>query len=315
MGSRARREQRGAKDAANGGAADRTRRGARGAPEPPPRDWLPMLDAALARLPDRDRWPILLCDLLGRSRAEAAAELGIAEGTLSSRLARSRDKLRARLARLGAVLSLPTLAAVLTDEATATVPGSLIQSTVAAGTSVVAARELAEGVMRTMFLAKVTKLAAVGVCLLGTVTAGIIWLPTAGSEPSLIGKETQKKGAPPAKEAVKADSDLSRIQGTWIVESKKPPETRALRKGGPGRGDPYDGRWENMPMTFDGDRVEFAPFPGKAQTFRLTPPATQQIDLLPRRELRWIPYRRIRRTGRVAAEHYQFDGDKLHRAW
>ena len=33
--------------------------------------------------PDRDRGPILLCDLLGRTRAEAAAELGIAEGTLS----------------------------------------------------------------------------------------------------------------------------------------------------------------------------------------------------------------------------------------
>src|SRR5262245_58976465 len=174
------------------------------APESPPQDWLPMLDAALARLSDRDRWPILLCDLLGRSRADAAAELGIAEGTLSSRLARPRDELRARLARLGAVLSLPTLAAGLTDEATATVPASLIQSTVAAGTSAVAARELAEGVMRTMFLAKVTKLAAVSVCLLGAVTAGVIWLPTAGSETTVVGQETPN-GTPPAKEAAKPD--------------------------------------------------------------------------------------------------------------
>src|SRR4051812_33346762 len=45
-------------------------------PTPTPADWLPLLDAALARMSDRDRGPIVLCDLLGRSRAEAAAELG-----------------------------------------------------------------------------------------------------------------------------------------------------------------------------------------------------------------------------------------------
>jgi RNA polymerase sigma factor (sigma-70 family) len=146
-------------------------------PADPPRDWLPLLDTALAKLADRDRRPIVLCDLLGRSRAEAAAELGIAEGTLSSRLARARERLRARLARLGAALSLPTLAAGLADQATATVPTSLIQSTVAAGTSAAAARELAEGVMRTMFLVKTLKVAAV---VVGTLATGVVWLPTAG---------------------------------------------------------------------------------------------------------------------------------------
>src|SRR5262245_18433587 len=50
-------------------------------------DWIPLFDSALPRLPERYRWPILLCDVQGRSRSEAAAELGIAEGTLSSRLA------------------------------------------------------------------------------------------------------------------------------------------------------------------------------------------------------------------------------------
>jgi RNA polymerase sigma factor (sigma-70 family) len=148
-----------------------------------PADWLPLLDAALARLPDRDRGPILLCDLLGRTRAEAAAELGIAEGTLSSRLARARNKLRARLARLGASLSLTTLAAGLADQAAGTVPTSLIKPPVAAGSSAAAARELANGVLRTMFLAKMLKATAIlaGVC--GAVAVGATWLPTAGQEP------------------------------------------------------------------------------------------------------------------------------------
>src|SRR3954452_20356811 len=104
-------------------------------PAPPPADWLPLLDAALARLRDRARRPILLCALLGRSRAEAAAELGIAEGTLSSRLARARDRLRGRLARLGAALSILTLAAGLADQAGGTVPPSVLESTIAVGSS------------------------------------------------------------------------------------------------------------------------------------------------------------------------------------
>ena len=119
-----------------------------------------MLDAALAKLSDRDRRPILLCDLMGRSRAEAAVELGIAEGTFSSRLARSRDKLRARLARLGAALSLPTLAAGLSDEASATVPPSLIQSTIAAGTSAANGSRAGRRSDANHVPAKVTKLAA-----------------------------------------------------------------------------------------------------------------------------------------------------------
>src|SRR5262249_46511988 len=136
-----------------------------------PTDWLPLLDGALAKLSSRDRLPILLCDLRGMSRIEAAAELGIAEGTLSSRLARARDKLRTKLSRLGPVLSLPALIAGLTDRATAIVPNALIESTVAAAAP--AARELAEGGLRTMFLAKLLKLSGAGVGALGARGHGV----------------------------------------------------------------------------------------------------------------------------------------------
>jgi RNA polymerase sigma factor (sigma-70 family) len=152
-------------------------------PAAPPADWLPLLDAALARLPDRDRGPILLCDLLGPSRADAAAELGIAEGTLSSRLARARGKLRARLARLGASLSLTTLAAGLADQAGGTVPFVLVSSTVStSGTS--AAKSMAEGAIRSMFLIKTLKLSTIGLATLGILTAGIGWLPSVGGQPA-----------------------------------------------------------------------------------------------------------------------------------
>ena len=48
-----------------------------------------ILDEELARLPDRFRTPLLLCELEGLSRRDASTRLGIAEGTLSSRLART----------------------------------------------------------------------------------------------------------------------------------------------------------------------------------------------------------------------------------
>ena len=53
------------------------------------------------RLPDRYRRPVVICDLGGRSYEEAASELGCPVGTVKSRLARGRDRLRDRLTRRG----------------------------------------------------------------------------------------------------------------------------------------------------------------------------------------------------------------------
>ena len=56
-------------------------------------------ESELHALPDPYRVPIVLCDLEGKTRKEAARQLGWAEGTVASRLARGRALLGKRLAR------------------------------------------------------------------------------------------------------------------------------------------------------------------------------------------------------------------------
>src|SRR2546422_7973044 len=68
-------------------------------------DLQPLLDQELSRLPDIYRVVIVLCDLEGKTRNEAARQLGLPEGTVGSRLARARAILGKRLAQRGVVVS------------------------------------------------------------------------------------------------------------------------------------------------------------------------------------------------------------------
>src|SRR5436190_1388490 len=59
----------------------------------------------VARLPETFREPFVRCCLNGQGRADAARELGWNEGTLAARIARARERLRARLSRRGVELA------------------------------------------------------------------------------------------------------------------------------------------------------------------------------------------------------------------
>jgi RNA polymerase sigma factor (sigma-70 family) len=94
------------------------------------RDLQRVLDEELNQLPSRYRVPLVLCYLEGLTNEEAARQLGCPKGTIATRLARARDRLRSRLHRRGVAMSALSLGAVLLESARpATVSAALVNAT------------------------------------------------------------------------------------------------------------------------------------------------------------------------------------------
>jgi RNA polymerase sigma factor (sigma-70 family) len=152
-------------------------------------DLATLLDEELARLPEKYRAVIVLCDLEGRTRKEVAKQLGWPEGSVATRLFRGRALLARRLARQGLLLSAEILAVSVTQNAaSATVPPALVSVTVKAAAALAAGNTAAsfvstkvaaitQGVVMSLFISKLKTLAvtALMVCALG-VGVGTGWL-------------------------------------------------------------------------------------------------------------------------------------------
>lgn len=158
-----------------------------------------VLDAEVARLPDRLRRAVILCYLGGQTAEDAARELGCPRGTVLSRLATARKRLVERLSRRG--LALPAAGmtfSIATSErlvsqtiATIQIPFNRLAPSRPA--------QLAEGAVRTMTTTKLLAASCLALIASG-LTFGVGWMATgtAASDPAVAAAkpQTQQDAAP-----------------------------------------------------------------------------------------------------------------------
>lgn len=162
------------------------------------------------RLPDKFRLPVLLCFFEDCTHVEAANRLGWAVGTVASRLARAKDRLRIRLTHRG--VALPTILAGVSVP-TATVRAAVMMATTPSAVPTLLT-ELSREVSIVMANAK-AKWIGGGILAALILTSGV-GMMTAGPGPEEPKPAAKDKPAAKVAETPEA-AELKKLQGKWKV--------------------------------------------------------------------------------------------------
>ena len=190
------------------------------------------------QLPERYRAVVVLCYLQGATTEEASRLLGCPRGTVLSRLASARQRLRQRLIRRGFAPATALAAVSFGETASATPAVALVACVVraalpfATGGAAVPivspqAAALAEGALEMMMWNKI-KIAAALVCVIALVGTGSGWLargrnavenPLPAAEP-LTKKEALPKAAPDPAEKIKEQITMTEMRLAQLADEE-----------------------------------------------------------------------------------------------
>jgi RNA polymerase sigma factor (sigma-70 family) len=179
--------------------AEQQKQPAAEAPDLSWREACAVLHEELDGLPEKYCLPLILCYLDGKSRDEAARQLGVSLNVLRGRLERGRERLRARLLKRGVALSAGLFVAVANSVTAGALPERLLQAALqAAATGRLSATvaTLVRGAAPPMTLGKFKLLAAAVLAV--ALVAGGISLGMHGAPPPSAGPKTEAQAAPPA---------------------------------------------------------------------------------------------------------------------
>ena len=199
----------------------------------PADELLRSLHDEVARLPEKQRLALVLCDMEGKTQTQAARELDWSERTLRRRLAEARERLRARLARRGLVPQNAMSEVLLIQGARSAVPAAWSEATVRAALATVnhpltaglvsaAAQQLTREVLKIMFFQKL-KLASAAL-----LAAGLIGWGASAALVSPAPKAPQAASTPPVTAILRTGStpvpppnpDSADTTGTFVVRGR-----------------------------------------------------------------------------------------------
>jgi RNA polymerase sigma factor (sigma-70 family) len=209
-----------------------------------------ILHEELGRLPERYRMAVLLCDLEGLTQEQAARQLGCPDGTVRSRLARGRERLRQRLTRRGIAPAVSLAVRTPTFEtASASVVEPIVRAAIglALGGSVAGTRasvmSLMKGALEIMFWSRIKMTAAVAMAGLLLGSTGLLGYRAMGRQhsPAPAPAAGQQPAKPDGFDVKPAAAALSRPelavlaaigQARLEVAEKMRDAARALWQGG-----------------------------------------------------------------------------------
>jgi RNA polymerase sigma factor (sigma-70 family) len=211
------------------------------------------IEEEIARLPESLRLPVVMCYIQGLTNGEAASRIGCPEGTVASRLARARSRLRRRLrargiAVVGAAaiieaISSGTSAALAPalEKATVAIVGQVAGASTAPGVLSAAALRLGHEVARQMSRQRLIQFGAailVSTAIVGSFLCSMFGLWSTDREPDAVGAPGPIAFANPGANAGVHDA-LEALQGSWLL-------------------DEWQLAGEKLPVAPDDQRLDFA---------------------------------------------------------
>jgi RNA polymerase sigma factor (sigma-70 family) len=159
----------------------------------------------VSQLTEKFRTPVLLCFFEGMTHVQAARHLGWSVGTVASRLARAKDRLRETLSRRGITLPAAGFGSLLLQEFVPQHAKSAIPLNAS-----VSVQTLTTEVLRTMRLTQLKTIATISMAVLLMTGMSSLFLVNGQGDP----KSTKPSAKAPAGFEV-IESDIQLLQGKW----------------------------------------------------------------------------------------------------